>query len=115
MRKWIFILIFFCCSKFSHAQTFDDNQVDNLALNIPASQTTSTTAIAEYVKQNFNSDRKKLRAIYIWVASNIKYDTDSANIINQGLDPEAKITAALVVDTESAVPYKVVAVGAVDR
>ncbi len=95
MRKWIFILIFFCCSKFSHAQTFDDNQVDNLALNIPASQTTSTTAIAEYVKQNFNSDRKKLRAIYIWVASNIKYDTDSANIINQGLDPEAKITAAL--------------------
>lgn len=95
MRKWIFILIFFCCNKFSYAQTFDDSQVDNLALNIPASQTTSTTGIAEYVKQNFNSDRKKLRAIYIWVASNIKYDTDSANVINLGVDPEAKITAAL--------------------
>jgi hypothetical protein len=95
MRKLIFLLLFLCCYIFLKAQTFDDRQVDNLMLDIPAHQTFSTTDIAEYVKQNFNSDRKKLRAIYTWVASNIKYDTDSANIINMGPDPEAKITAAL--------------------
>ena len=95
MRKLIFLLLFLCCYIFLKAQTFDDRQVDNLMLDIPAHQTFSTTDIAEYVKQNFNSDRKKLRAIYTWVASNIKYDTDSANVINMGPDPEAKITAAL--------------------
>ena len=63
--------------------------------DIPAQQTFSTTGIAEYVKQKFSDDSKKLQAIHSWVASNIKYDTDSANIINMGVDPEAKITAAL--------------------
>ena len=95
MRKWIFLLTFFCFNQSSNAQSFDERQVDNIMMNIPASQTISTTAIAEYVKQNFDKDRKKIRAIYSWVASNIKYDTDSANVINLGTDPDAKITAAL--------------------
>jgi Transglutaminase-like superfamily. len=94
MRKWILILIFFCFATLSKAQTPDEWGVDNKALNIPPSQTTSTAAIAEYVKENFDNDRKKLRAVYIWVAANIKYTLDSANVINLGLDPEAKITAA---------------------
>lgn len=80
---------------FLKAQTFDDSKGDNLVLHIPPDQTYSTKDIAEYVKQNFVGDKKKLHAIYTWVASNLKYDTDSANVINLGLDPEAKITAAL--------------------
>lgn len=95
MRNLIFLISFICCHTFSKAQSFDDSRVDNLMLHMPAKQTHSTADIAEYVKQNFDSDLKKLRAVYVWVASNIKYDTDSANVINMGLDPDAKVTAAL--------------------
>ena len=95
MRKWIFLLLFFFSYTFSTGQNINEAAVDNRMLSIPASQSFSTTAIAEYVKQNFNTDRKKLRAVYIWVASNIRYTTDSANVINLGPDPDAKVTAAL--------------------
>jgi hypothetical protein len=95
MRKWIFLLVFFFCYSFSKSQSFNETEVDNRMLSIPPSQTFSTTAIAAYVKQNFDTDRKKLRAVYIWVASNIQYTTDSANVINLGPDPEAKVTASL--------------------
>lgn len=95
MRNLLFLITFLCCCLFSKAQSFDEKQVDNLALRIPLQQTYSTANIAAYVKQNFDSDRKKLRATYVWVASNIKYDTDSADIINLGQDKDAKITAAL--------------------
>lgn len=95
MGKWILLLFFFSSYNVAQAQTFEDTRVDNAALNIPVSQTYSTADIAEYVKKNFDSDRKRLRAIYIWVASNLKYDTDSSNVINLGPDPAAKITAAL--------------------
>lgn len=90
MRNLIFLISFTCCSIFSKAQSFDERQV-----RIPADKTFSTADIAQYVHQNFNSERNKLLAIYTWVASNIKYDTDSAGVINLGLDHEAKITAAL--------------------
>ena len=95
MRIWLLLLGFSCCFNASYAQNANDWQVDNRMLSIPASKTVSTAAIAEYVKENFDTDIKKLRAIYIWVASNIRYTTDSANVINMGADPEAKITTAL--------------------
>ncbi len=95
MKKFMFLIILTGYCLFLKAQTFDDSKGDNLVLHIPPDQTYSTKDIAEYVKQNFVGDKKKLHAIYTWVASNLKYDTDSANIINLGLDPEAKITAAL--------------------
>ena len=81
----MFLLMFICCNSFAKAQMSA----------IPADQSTSTAGIADYVKKYFDNDREKLRAIYTWVTSNIKYDTDSVNIINLGTDPEAKITAAL--------------------
>ena len=95
MRNLIFLISFISFPTFLKAQSFDESRIDNLMLHIPVKQTHSTADIAEYVKQNFDSDRKKLRAVYVWVASNIKYDTDSANVINMGLDPDAKVTAAL--------------------
>lgn len=62
---------------------------------IPAAETGSTAAIASFINRNYNSESRKLYAIYSWVSSNISYDADSANIINMGPDPEARITAAL--------------------
>ena len=95
MRRWTFLTLFFCCSKLLPAQVFIDGEIDNLMHNIPAIKTISTSAIAEYVKQNFDSERKKVCAVYAWVTANIKYAADSANIINLGTDPQAKITTAL--------------------
>ncbi|HUS02445.1 MAG TPA: transglutaminase domain-containing protein, partial [Chitinophagaceae bacterium] len=95
MRKLLFLLLFVSFGIISKAQLFEDWQADNVMLRIPVHLTYSTTDIADYVKQNFDTGRKKLRAVYSWVARNIKYDTDSANNINMGPDPDAKITAAL--------------------
>jgi hypothetical protein len=95
MRKCLFLLLFLSFAIVSKAQLFEDWQADNLMMRIPVDLTYSTKGIADYVKQNFDTDRKKLRAVYTWVATNIKYDSDSANNINLGPDPEAKITAAL--------------------
>src|SRR5688572_26460471 len=85
MHKLVFFLLFICSTLFIKAQL----------LHIPSNQTFSTSDIAENVKQKFTTDRDKVHAIYTWVASNIRYDTDSANVINMGLDPDAKVTAAL--------------------
>lgn len=90
MKNWVFIAMFLCSSNLINAQLFSNSDA-----YIPASKTFSTTNIAEYVNQHYESDFKKVHAIYFWVTTNIKYDKDSANIINLGVDPGAKITAAL--------------------
>jgi transglutaminase/protease-like cytokinesis protein 3 len=95
MRDFIFLISFLFCAVLSKAQSFDDRQIDNLVFRIPVDKTYTTADIADYINKNFTTERKKLLAIYSWVASNIKYDTDSANVINMGLDHSAKITAAL--------------------
>lgn len=83
----------FCCNKFPQAQTFSGGQINN-SFYIPSSVTQSATSIAEYAKANYKTDIQKVSAIYRWVTLNIRYDSDSANIINLGIDPEAKINAA---------------------
>lgn len=95
MKKWLFSLVFFCFSIILKAQVSDDLQPDTFLTHIPSSEATSTATIAEYVKKNFVGDLKKVGAIYSWVTSNLRYSTDSANVINLGPDPNAKITAAL--------------------
>lgn len=95
MGKLIFLLLLLTCNVLLKAQSYNYLQANRAMLTIPADKSCSTTDIAEYVKQYFNTDREKVSAIYTWVASNIKYDTDSANHINLGRDKAAKITAAL--------------------
>lgn len=95
MWKLVLLLLFLSRNTFILAQSSIDRWTGNTILNIPLHKTYSTSDIAEYVKQNFTTDIKKVSAIYNWVVSNIRYDTDSANNINLGTDKEAKITAAL--------------------
>jgi transglutaminase/protease-like cytokinesis protein 3 len=61
---------------------------------IPVSQTSSTSALAAYVKAHSADEQDRIAAIYGWIATNIRYDTDSANVINHLPDPEAKINLA---------------------
>ncbi len=63
---------------------------------IPFQKTFSTKDIADFINQNFIAEINKVRAAYFWVANNIIYNKDSANIINLGvLTHQQKINAAL--------------------
>src|SRR5690606_39205220 len=57
-------------------------------------QPASTQEVGQNILAKYNTDGSKVRAIYDWVVSNIKYDDDSARIINAGTDPDARVTVA---------------------
>lgn len=68
---FIFLLlnIIFACSTF--AQKY--NEVDKIVLKYPKNFST-TEKLAERINQDFKSDNDKARAIYSWIAFNIRYD-----------------------------------------
>lgn len=49
---------------------------------MPLEQTKTTEGISNYVNANFNTEKEKVRAIYIWLASNIQYDIDNMFAVN---------------------------------
>jgi Transglutaminase-like superfamily len=78
------------------AQQFNESENTGYRIiNIPDTEAASTAGVARYVNAHFAGDRNKFRAIYTWVVSNIKYDKDSANIINAKGDPLERITIAM--------------------
>ncbi len=68
---------------------------DPRAVYIPVQNTYSAESIARHINSAFESEKEKLLAIYTWVTTNIRYDTDSMYTINSERDPEARVTAAL--------------------
>jgi transglutaminase/protease-like cytokinesis protein 3 len=67
----IFLLVnaFFVFSAFSQQY----NQVDKIVLKYPKNFNT-TAQLAEKIENDFNSEYDRARAIYSWIAFNIKYD-----------------------------------------
>jgi len=53
------------------------NYVSKMMYRIPESLTHTTDDIAGYVNASFLNDKDKSRAIFIWIARNIKYNFDS--------------------------------------
>ncbi len=49
---------------------------DKIALQVPDSLTTTTSGIAEYINSNFSNQKDKSRAIFIWIANNVRYDIE---------------------------------------
>ena len=76
-------------------QSLQYMEIDRIALNIPEDQTGTTKDIAEYLGKHFNSDSKKIRAIYTWVTNNIKYDRDSIHLVILDEDNDQRVTYAL--------------------
>ena len=96
MKSFLILFLLICGIEKSIAQ--DDNtfnEADRFALDIPASQTNNTADIAAFITAHFNTDAKKVRAIYTWVTSNIKYDADSVHRVILIEDKEQLITSAL--------------------
>ncbi|HEY5369886.1 MAG TPA: transglutaminase domain-containing protein [Hanamia sp.] len=91
--RWLSILIaFILCGFPSMAQ---NGMIERIALNIPDSQTNTTTQIAAYIDNHFKNDEEKVRAIYAWVTSNIKYDRNNVHRIILDEDQEQRVTYAL--------------------
>ena len=62
---------------------------------IPLSSTTSTTAIASYITDNFKTENDKVRASFYYTASNISYDVTNMFDINFNETTQQKIAATL--------------------
>ena len=101
MKALNFILFLLFTSQILFAQKTAPKQIneyapiDKKALQIPDSLTKTTDGIAEYIKSNFTTNTEKLRAIFIWVATNIQYDIDNMFAINFYEKEEDKISKPL--------------------
>ena len=62
---------------------------------IPTKETGSTNSIADFVIANYKTDAEKLRVVYNWVTTNIRYDKDSMYNINWATDLSTKAAATL--------------------
>jgi len=69
--------------------------IDKKALSLPVEQTKTTDGISHYVNANFLTEKEKVRAIFIWVASNIQYDIDNMFAVNFYEKEEEKILKPL--------------------
>ena len=98
MKRIKFAFLFILAAQTVFAQEVAVNEyaaIDKKALQLPASLTKTTDQIASYINANFATDNDKARAIFIWVASNIRYDIDNMFAINFHEKKEDKISKAL--------------------
>ncbi len=96
MKSIAWILLFSCCINLSKAQEINEFvQANSKAYKLSGLPVDSTKDVADFIKLHYDNDQNKVRAIYAWVTANLKYDTDSARIINSGIDAHAKINVAL--------------------
>ena len=73
--KNIYLILSFFFSLFSFGQAnIGYTLVDTKMAAIPANATNSTEAIAKYINTNFKTENDKIRAVFYWTASNIRYD-----------------------------------------
>lgn len=84
-----------CCGGLINAQGSNDFAGFGKGVYIPNAKTFSSDSIAGYMQLNFKTGPEKLLAIYNWVTTNIRYDTDSMYAINWSLDHEEKVAATL--------------------
>lgn len=97
MKALLFISFFVYSCAAVNAQDYSDyTDVDRRVLQIPKSKTYATDSIVQFVQDNFITDGEKVRAIYTWITTNIRYSKDSMYYFRGwGTDPEAKMVAIL--------------------
>ncbi|HUZ60196.1 MAG TPA: transglutaminase domain-containing protein [Hanamia sp.] len=95
MRFLIIIIGFIFFANDMVAQRENIYHGGQVIMNIPAAQTNTTADIATYIKNHFDSDVKRIHAIYIWVTHNIKYDKDSIHRVILDEDNEERVSYSL--------------------
>ncbi len=95
MKALVILVCIIYAAVTARSQSFEYTETDRIALNIPEAQTGTTKDIAAYFGKHFDSDSKKIRAIYTWVTNNIKYDKDSIHLVILDEDNDQRVTYAL--------------------
>ena len=80
-------LLFLFFSQAVFAQDF--TAVDEHARNVPASKATSVEKLARHLTGQYSSEKEKARAIYVWMADNVKYST--ATVSKRSLSVEQRL------------------------
>jgi hypothetical protein len=93
-----YCLLFMFLSSFSYGQY---EVVDNKMSQIPDSLTISTTKIADFISNNFQTPNDKIRAVFIWTANNISYDV--VNMLNQDPTKSEDFRIKTVLETKKGV------------
>lgn len=73
LKRNVFLFVLLNLIALNNAFGQKYNAVDNVILKYPKTFN-STEKLAERIQKDFNSDYDKARAIYTWIALNIKYD-----------------------------------------
>ncbi|MEO8412488.1 MAG: transglutaminase domain-containing protein [Ginsengibacter sp.] len=78
MKSVLILVCVACVTLAGNSQDADAyREADRISLHIPIAQTNTTADIASFIKAHFDTDEKKVWAIYTWVTANIRYDADS--------------------------------------
>ncbi|HZI69367.1 MAG TPA: transglutaminase domain-containing protein [Hanamia sp.] len=93
MKLALVLIILFLVTQFVVAQ--DHFAAERIYVNIPKSQTNSSAGIAAYINSHFDSDDKKVAAIYSWITANIRYDADTIHYVILDEDNEERVSWAL--------------------
>ena len=81
--KLLISTFFFLISFQIHANVYDYNYIDKKVSNYPAFNNAETLTIR--ITNDFNTDTEKARAIYTWIALNIKYNDAYNSIYNNNI------------------------------
>ena len=85
LNCWIFLLFFLSIRPLSmQGQNFA--RIDSLAMKTPLLATQSTADLVAYCKANARTDAEIARFYFVWVARNIHYDEEIAQLINFEFD-----------------------------
>ncbi len=69
--------------------------IDKKMASIPSEKTQNTTDIASFINSNFKTETEKIRAIFYWTATNIRYDIASISSVPTQETPQDRITKTL--------------------
>lgn len=87
--KRIFLLLVLLLPIISFAQkTTDFTDIDKIAREAPKKYSQSIEELTTYLTKDAQSDLEKVRAFYVWVTDNIKYDTKLA--FGKPIDPHKR-------------------------
>jgi len=94
MKSFLILMIFFCLGKSAFAQN-DHFSAERIFVNIPNSQTHTSSDIAAYINAHYRSNKEKIAAIYSWITMNIKYDADTIHYVILDENNEERVSFAL--------------------
>jgi hypothetical protein len=98
MRAFFTIPFLFILMQIADAQISPSRiyaAVDQKVLFCPDSLSHTTDGLSKWVVANFQGDTNKVRAIYAWIAGNIRYDVENMFALNFYETKEEKVTKVL--------------------